>query len=102
MLLHGTSDFPNHRFLFPLIARRCNGAGFNAATLELPYHFQRYSHEPGGLDYFRWAESIAQGVAEIRALTGWLLGCSPNRAARSLGENRPSQKGASAFSGARP
>ena len=26
---------------FPLIARRCNRAGFNAATLVAPYHFQR-------------------------------------------------------------
>ena len=31
----------DHRFRFPLIARRCNRAGFNAATLVAPYHFQR-------------------------------------------------------------
>jgi len=74
VLLHGGMDFPNHRFLFPLIARRCNRAGFNAATMELPYHFQRHVRQLDGGIYLRWAELMAQGVAEIRALTGWLLG----------------------------
>jgi len=74
VLLHGGMDFPNHRFLFPLIARRCNRAGFNAATMELPYHFQRHvRHLDGGI-HLRLAELMAQGVAEIRALTGWFLG----------------------------
>ena len=97
ILLHGGGDFINHRIRFPLIARRCNRAGFNAATIELPYHFQR---SPGRLsndatlnegpafpfsaarrlkerNIFRMAEAMAQGVADIRALTGWLLaeGC---------------------------
>ena len=80
ILLHGGSDFPNHRFGFPLIARRCNRAGFNAATLELPYHFQRRPRQHGVLtqvDYLRTSRALAQAVAEIRALTGWLLaeGC---------------------------
>ena len=74
VLLHGGMDFPNHRFLFPLIARRCNRAGFNAATMELPYHFQRHVRQLDGGIYLRLAELMAQGVAEIRALTGWLLG----------------------------
>jgi hypothetical protein len=39
--LHGGGDFPGHQFGFHLFARRCNRAGFNAATLELPCHFQR-------------------------------------------------------------
>ena len=80
VLLHGAGDFLNHRFRFPLIARRCNRAGFNAATLVAPYHFQRRPRQPGvlsGPDYLRYAEAMAQAVAEIRALTGWLLeeGC---------------------------
>jgi pimeloyl-ACP methyl ester carboxylesterase len=97
VLLHGGGDFPNYRFLFPSIARRCNGAGFNAATLVAPYHFQRRPHQLrslnylrgwaetvadgacnfpglGSLDYLGWAEAAAQAIAEIRALTGWLLG----------------------------
>jgi pimeloyl-ACP methyl ester carboxylesterase len=80
VLLHGGGDFPNHRFRFPLIARRCNRAGFNAATLVLPYHFQRRPRQFGAFsipNHLLWMQSMAQGVAEIRALTGWLLaeGC---------------------------
>jgi len=79
VLLHGARDFVNYRFRFALIARRCNRAGLNAATLVTPYHFQRRPRQPGagtwsGPDYLRLAKSMAQGVAEIRALTGWLLG----------------------------
>ncbi|MDB6028912.1 MAG: hypothetical protein JWM68_5135 [Verrucomicrobiales bacterium] len=61
------------------VARCCNRAGFNAATLEAPYHYQRYPRQPAALnlDFLRMAESAAQAVAEIRAMTGWLLteGC---------------------------
>jgi dienelactone hydrolase len=83
ILLHGgsvgrgRSTSLGYRFLYPLIARRCNRAGFNAATLEAPYHFQRHSRQPGAMrqvDYMRMAEAAGQEVAEIRALTGWLLG----------------------------
>jgi pimeloyl-ACP methyl ester carboxylesterase len=77
VLLHGRADFFNHWFRFPLIARRCNRAGFNAATLVAPCYFQRRPRRPaalGGPDYLRLAETTAQAVAEIRALTGWLLG----------------------------
>ena len=64
-----------------LFARRCVRAGFNAATLELPFHFQRRSRGHGGLHgpyFLKLVEMRAQAVAEIRALTGWLLeqGCS--------------------------
>lgn len=86
ILLHGgriiqsSSGAIGHRFGYPLIARRCNRAGFNAATLEAPYHFQRQQRQLGAgrrPDYLRSAEATAQAVAEIRALTGWLLerGC---------------------------
>jgi len=80
ILLHGRLDYFNHWFKFPLIACRCNRAGFNAATLVLPFQFQRRPQrlsELRGPDYLRMAETTAQAVAEIRALTGWLLkqGC---------------------------
>jgi len=77
VLLHGGGDFPGHQLGFHLFARRCQRAGFNAATLELPYHFQRRPRQRGALsslDYLRVAEAFSQAVAEIRALTGWLLG----------------------------
>lgn len=57
-------------------ARHCLRAGFNAVTMELPYHFQRYPHQPGALnnlDFLRMAEAAAQAIAEIRAVIGWLL-----------------------------
>lgn len=77
ILLHGWNSTPSHRFRFPLIARRGHQAGFNVATLELPYQFQRRPRRPEGLSgsyYLRLAERTGQAVAEIRALTGWLLG----------------------------
>jgi dienelactone hydrolase len=78
ILLHGSGDSLNYKFRFPLIARRCHRAGFNAASLVAPYHFQRRPRQLGGsLGYADWlqlAEATAQAIAEIRALTGWLLG----------------------------
>jgi pimeloyl-ACP methyl ester carboxylesterase len=77
ILLHGWNSTPSYRYRFPLIARRSNQAGFNVATLELPYNFQRRPRRPEALNdsyYLRLAERTAQAVAEIRALTGWLLG----------------------------
>ena len=87
--LHGGGDFPGHQLGFHLFARRCQRAGFNAATLELPYHFQRRPRQYGplsilgqyapliGRDYLQMAKTYAQAVAEIRSLSGWLLaeGC---------------------------
>ena len=76
ILLHGGGDFLNHRCRFPLMVPAIHRAGFNAATLVAPYHFQRIRRIEA-FDHLRWAEGWAQGVAEIRALTGWLLdrGC---------------------------
>ena len=76
-IMQGRDGSIGYQFGYPLIARRCNRAGFNAATLEAPYHFQRHPRRPGAVshvDYLRMAEAAAQAVAEIRALTGWLLG----------------------------
>jgi pimeloyl-ACP methyl ester carboxylesterase len=62
---------------FPRIARACNRAGFNAARLVAPCHFQRHPQRRGALDdlnYLRMAEIFfAQGVADIRAFVGWLF-----------------------------
>jgi pimeloyl-ACP methyl ester carboxylesterase len=87
--LHGGSDFPGNQFMFDRFARRCQRAGFNAATLESPYHFQRRPRQYGPVDllrqyiplisrdYLQMAKTWAQAVAEIRSLSGWLLaeGC---------------------------
>jgi len=89
VLLHGAGDVPGHQFVFHLFARRCHRAGFNAVTLELPYHFQRRPRQYGRLDiicqyaplisrdYLQMAKTYAQAVAEIRSLSGWLVaeGC---------------------------
>jgi len=62
---------------FPLLARRFNRAGFNAATLVAPYNLQRRPRRPIEGNCLEFARTMAQNVAEIRALTGWLLdeGC---------------------------
>jgi hypothetical protein len=73
ILLHGGGDFLGHRYGFPLKVPAIHRAGFNAATLMAPYHFQRRVRSIEAFDYLRVAEAFAQGVAEIRALTGWLL-----------------------------
>jgi len=80
ILLNGWNDSASYQLRFPLLARRCNRAGFNVATLVAPYHFQRRPRQRGAFDsgdFLLWAERTAQGIAEIRALTGWLLreGC---------------------------
>jgi pimeloyl-ACP methyl ester carboxylesterase len=77
ILLPGWNDSASYQLRFPLIARRCNRAGFNVATLVAPYHFQRRPRRRGtfeGGDWLFWAERTGQGIAEIRAMTGWLVG----------------------------
>jgi len=81
ILLHGAGGDPDYHFGFPLMARHCNRVGFNAATLMAPCQFQRRPRQLASLnwpDYLLMAQiGKAQAVAEIRALTGWLLaeGC---------------------------
>jgi pimeloyl-ACP methyl ester carboxylesterase len=62
---------------FPLIARRFNWAGFNVALLVAPYQLQRRPRRPIEENCLEFAQAMAQYVAEIRALTSWLLdkGC---------------------------
>ena len=76
ILLHGARDVFNYRFSFPLMVPAIHRAGFNAATLVAPYHFQRRVRRRKW-NQLRVAEWAGQAVAEIRALTGWLLdeGC---------------------------
>ncbi|MHB8519955.1 MAG: alpha/beta hydrolase [Limisphaerales bacterium] len=82
ILMPGWGDIASYSLRFPWLARRCNRAGFSVATLVAPYHFQRRPRQRGMFDngdLLLLAESTAQGIAEIRALTGWLLreGCPP-------------------------
>src|SRR5581483_488588 len=80
ILLPGYNDSASYRFRFPLLARSSNRAGCNVATFVPPYHFQRCPRQRAAFDTgdcLFWAERAAQAIAEIRALTGWLLreGC---------------------------
>jgi hypothetical protein len=61
----------------PLLAHRINRAGFNAAALVAPFSLQRRPRRPIEENCLEFARAVAQSVAEIRALTGWLLdqGC---------------------------
>jgi hypothetical protein len=73
ILLHGNGDFLGYRSGFPLKVPAIHRAGFNAATLVAPYHFQRYVPRIEAFEDLRVAKAFAQAVAEIRALIGWLL-----------------------------
>jgi len=76
VLLDGSPAVGYHS-AFPLLARWLNRAGFNVATLVAPYHLQRRPRRSIEWDCLEFARALAQNVAEIRALTGWLLneGC---------------------------
>lgn len=81
ILLHGGGGDPDYHYEFPRIARHCNRSGFNAATLMAPFQFQRRPRQITQMDWPNYLLMVeteyAQAVAEIRALTGWLLaeGC---------------------------
>lgn len=76
ILLDGYPSIGYHS-AFPLLARRFNRAGFNVAALVAPYNLQRRPRRPTEENCLEFAREMAQNVAEIRALTGWLLaeGC---------------------------
>jgi hypothetical protein len=63
--------------VFPWLARRINRASFNVAALVAPYDLQRRPRRSVEENCLEYAWDIAQNIAEIRALTGWLLeeGC---------------------------
>ncbi|MGD9896653.1 MAG: alpha/beta hydrolase [Candidatus Methylacidiphilaceae bacterium] len=59
-------------------ANRLNSLGWNAAFMHLPYHYARrpFGLFPGELcvtaDLVRTAETLRQGVLDLRAFAGWL------------------------------
>jgi len=73
ILLDGAPSAGYHTVL-PWIARWLNRAGFNAALLVAPYALHRRPSRPFEKNCLQFAHAMAQNVAEIRALTGWLLG----------------------------
>jgi hypothetical protein len=73
ILLDGSPAIGYHT-AFPLIARRFNRAGFNVALLVAPYYLNRRPRRPTEEDCLEFARAMAQSIAEIRALVGWLLG----------------------------
>ena len=78
ILLDGAPSLGYHTVL-PLIARRCNRAGFNAALMVAPYQLRRRPRRPIDIEEncLEFARAMAQYVAEIRSAVGWLLdeGC---------------------------
>jgi hypothetical protein len=51
ILLHGGGDFLNHWYSFPQMVPAIHRAGFNAATLVAPYHFQRRARRIEAFDH---------------------------------------------------
>ncbi len=78
ILSHGWNDIINHYCRYPIFARQINRHGFNAVTLEAPFHFQRRPRELGAAgnflspDILRTAQAIRQAIAETRACARWL------------------------------
>jgi len=79
LLLHGWNDCLNHYYYFPRHARQLNQMGLNAATLQMPWQFDRRPRELGAwgnflcADVLHTVEATLQAMAEIRAFVNWLL-----------------------------
>ncbi len=74
IILVDVSPAIGYHTAFPLLARRFNRAGFNVAAMVPPYNLQRRPRRPIEGNLLDLAQAMAQSIAEIRALTGWLLG----------------------------
>ncbi len=76
ILLDGGFAIGYHSGL-PLLACRISRARFNVATLVASQQLQRRPRRTVEENCLEFAQEMAQNVAEIRALTGWLLdeGC---------------------------
>jgi pimeloyl-ACP methyl ester carboxylesterase len=72
ILLDGNPAIGYHS-AFPWLARQFNRAGFNVAALVASYHLQRRPRRPVEWNCLEFARVMAQNVAEMRALAGWLL-----------------------------
>jgi dienelactone hydrolase len=78
LLLHGWNDVLDHHFFFPRHARQLNQMGISAATLQLPWQFDRRPRELGAwgnflsVDVLHTVEATLQAMAEIRAFVNWL------------------------------
>jgi len=83
LLLHGWNDRLNHYFFFPRHARQLNRMGLSAATLQLPWQFDRRPRDLGPwgnflcADLLKTLEAVLQALADIHAFIDWLLeqGC---------------------------
>jgi hypothetical protein len=72
ILLDGFPPIGSHT-AFPWLARRVNRAGFNVAALVAPYNLQRRPRRPIEENCLEFARTMAQNVAEVRALIGCLM-----------------------------
>ncbi len=78
LLLHGWNDVLDHYYFFPRHARKLNRMGLNAATLQMPWHFDRRPRDLGArgnflsADILRTVEAARQALADIRSLINWL------------------------------
>jgi len=78
LLLHGWNDAINHYSRFPSMSAHLNRHGFNAATLEAPFHFQRSPRQFAAWsnflspDILHTVEAARQAIAETRAFALWL------------------------------
>ena len=82
LLLHGWNDRLNHYYFFPRHARRLNQMGLSAATLQLPWQFDRRPRELGAWGNFLCADVLHTVEATLQAMAIFgpsSTGCSNNR-----------------------
>jgi dienelactone hydrolase len=82
ILLHGWNDRWGYRSRLPKLSHSFGRRGINSLMFELPYHFQRQPAQGVMRNFIsedvgRTVEATHQALAEIAAITGWLLqqGC---------------------------
>src|SRR5208282_1797687 len=79
LLLHGWNDRLDHYYFFPRHAKRLNQLGLNAATLTMPWQFDRRPRELCAWGNFLCADALhtinatLQALADIQAFINWAL-----------------------------